>query len=184
MDQSEAVLKAAGLDMRHLVYANIYVTPQMPMKLLAEAIDEFFPDETAKTIIQTAALPFGAQLQISGVASRDLKRYGNCTGIADTVYCSARAGTIRQALESLKAELEVNKLSLTNTVAANVYMDDIAQFAEMNKVYAQYFPKTAPARTTVQPSRVVPELSMPAATDVADKPDGSPRAQVAIIAVR
>ena len=184
VEQAEVVLKQANLALRHLVYVNIYVTPQMPLKILAEALDEFIPDETARTIIQTVALPFNVHLQMTGVASRDIKRYGTCAGIANTVYCSARTGTIRQALESLKADLEVNKLSLENVVAANVYMDDIAEFAGMNSVYTKYFPKVAPARTTVQPSKVVPELSLPPGTDVARRPDSSPRAQVTVIAFR
>ena len=183
MDSTDTVLKAAGMELRHLVYANIYVSPNMPMKVLAQAIDEYIPDETAKTIIQTAALPFGANIQISGVASRNIKRYGNCTGIGDSMYCSGRAGTIRQALESLKRDLEANGVSMDQTVSANVYVDNIDDFAEMNKIYATFFGKVPPVRTTVQPWNQVMELSLPPATGVSTN-DKSPRAQVSIIAVR
>jgi enamine deaminase RidA (YjgF/YER057c/UK114 family) len=34
-------------------------------------------------------------------------------------------------------------------VATNVYLDDINDFARMNRIYAQYFSDTPPARTTV-----------------------------------
>ena len=182
MDTADTVLKAAGMELRHLVYANIYVSPNMPMKALAEAIEEYIPDETAKTIIQTSALPFGAHIQISGVASRNLKRYGNCTGIGDTMYCSGRAGTIRQALESLKRDLAANGASMEHVVASNVYVDSIDEFAEMNKVYATFFGKVPPTRTTVQPWSQVSELSLPPATG-ADTNDKTPRAQVSVIAV-
>jgi enamine deaminase RidA (YjgF/YER057c/UK114 family) len=34
-------------------------------------------------------------------------------------------------------------------VATNVYLDDMADFPRMNKIYAQYFPEVPPTRTTV-----------------------------------
>lgn len=184
MDRSEAILKSAGLEMRHLIYATVYVSPEMPMKVLAEAIDEYLPDETAKTIVQTAALPFGATIQISGVASREIKRLGHCTAIGNTIYCAARSGTVKQALESLKGDLEANRLSFNNVVATTVYLDDIDEFAAMNKVYATFFGKVPPTRTTVQPWKKVTELSLPPTTGVATPQDDSPRAQVSLIAVQ
>ena len=183
MDSTDTVLRAAGLELRHLVYANIYVSPSMPMKALADAIEEYFPDEATKTIVQTTALPFGVHLQMSGVASRELKRYGNCNGIGNTLYCAARTGTIRQTLESLKRDLAAANASMDHVVASNVYVDSIDEFAEMNKVYATFFGKTAPTRTTVQPWKQVTELSLPPATGVATN-DNTPRAQVSVVAVR
>jgi enamine deaminase RidA (YjgF/YER057c/UK114 family) len=42
-------------------------------------------------------------------------------------------------------------LTFGDVVAANVYLDDIDDFARMNAVYGQYFSKGVnPARTTVQ----------------------------------
>lgn len=183
MDSAEVVLKGAGLDLRHLIYVNIYVSPKMPMAALASAIEEYIPDETARTIVQTAALPFGVDLQIAGVASREFQRLGKCIGVEDTIYCSGRAGSIRQALESLKADLEANRLGLDHVVATNVYLDDIDEFSRMNAVYTNYFPKIKPARTTVQPWTKVAELSLPPATG-ASQPDNTPRAQVSVVAVR
>lgn len=182
MESADVVLKAAGMELRHLVYANIYVSPDMPIRALAEAIEEYIPDETAKTIVQTAALPFGAQLEISGVAGRNMKRLGNCTAIGNTVYCSGHGGTLTQALESLKRDLQANKMSMSNVVASNVYLDSMDEFAAMNKAYATFFAKPYPTRTTVQPWKDSPELSLPPATGV--PPDGTPRAQVSVIVVR
>ena len=45
--------------------------------------------------------------------------------------------------------LEEAGLGLSNVVATNVYLDDINDFARMNRIYAQYFSDTPPARTTV-----------------------------------
>jgi hypothetical protein len=111
-----------------------------------------------------------------------MKRLGNCNSIRETVYCSGRAGTITQALTSVKRDLEANKLSLKNVVASNVYIDDIDQFTAMNKVYAGYFGTPYPTRTTIQPWKRVAELSLPPATGV--PPDDTPRAQVSVIAVQ
>jgi 2-iminobutanoate/2-iminopropanoate deaminase len=182
MDSTSTVLKAAGLELRNLVAVTIYVSPAMPMPALAKAIDDYLPSEAAKTIVQTAALPFGAQLQITGIASRDLVRRGNCNQVNETMYCSARAGTIRQALDSLKQDLLVNGSSFDQAVATNVYMDDIDEFNAMNSIYATYFGKVPPTRTTVQPWKRFVELSLPPATGAPQ--DDSPRAQVSVIAVR
>jgi 2-iminobutanoate/2-iminopropanoate deaminase len=53
-------------------------------------------------------------------------------------------------MRNLLDGLEEAGLTLANVVATNVYLDDIDEFAKMNKVYAEYFPGTPPTRTTVQ----------------------------------
>jgi 2-iminobutanoate/2-iminopropanoate deaminase len=37
-----------------------------------------------------------------------------------------------------------------NVVKATVYLANFADFPKMNEVYARYFPKDPPARTTIQ----------------------------------
>ena len=41
-------------------------------------------------------------------------------------------------------------MKFANVVAANVYLDNVDDFAAMNSVYAEYFGKIPPARTTIQ----------------------------------
>jgi enamine deaminase RidA (YjgF/YER057c/UK114 family) len=53
--------------------------------------------------------------------------------------------------------LEEAGLTFANVVATNVYLDDINDFAKMNKVYAEYFSSTPPTRTTVQQVPALPE---------------------------
>jgi len=60
----------------------------------------------------------------------------------------------KQVLENLKAILEKAGSSLARVVKTTVYMQDLKEFAEMNEVYAQYFRESAPARTTVEVSRL------------------------------
>ena len=46
--------------------------------------------------------------------------------------------------------LEEAGLNFSNVVAANVYLDDVADFPKMNGIYKLFFDATPPARTTVQ----------------------------------
>jgi len=55
-----------------------------------------------------------------------------------------------QVLENLKAVLAAAELSLADVVKTTVFLTDLGDFAEMNRVYAEYFPTRPPARTTVQ----------------------------------
>ena len=55
----------------------------------------------------------------------------------------------RQSLENLKAIVEAAGYTLADVVKTTVFAADIANFAEINAVYAEYFPKDAPARSFV-----------------------------------
>ena len=59
------------------------------------------------------------------------------------------AAETRQTLENVKAILEAAGSSLDKAVATQVYLVDIGEFAEMNKIYAEYFKHDPPGRTTV-----------------------------------
>ncbi|MEO5684903.1 MAG: Rid family detoxifying hydrolase [Chitinophagaceae bacterium] len=60
----------------------------------------------------------------------------------------------QQALENISAVLQKAGYSLADAVKVNVYLTDMADFAGMNEIYASYFFNPAPARTTVQVSRL------------------------------
>lgn len=55
-----------------------------------------------------------------------------------------------QVLKNLVAVLKEAKMGAENVVKANVYLANFADFPKMNEVYARYFPKDPPARTTIQ----------------------------------
>lgn len=55
----------------------------------------------------------------------------------------------RQALESMKQILEAAGASLSDVLKTNVFLVNAGDFAGMNKVYQEYFPKDCPARSTV-----------------------------------
>ena len=55
----------------------------------------------------------------------------------------------RQSLENLKAIVEAAGYTLSDVVKTTVFAADIADFAAVNEVYAEYFSKEAPARSFV-----------------------------------
>ena len=60
----------------------------------------------------------------------------------------------RRVLDNIRAVLESEHLSLENVVKTTVFLKDITEFGKMNEIYAQYFKGTAPARSTVEVSRL------------------------------
>ena len=59
------------------------------------------------------------------------------------------AAETRQTMENIKATLARYGLTMDNVVKATVFMADIGEWAEMNKVYVTYFPNHLPARSAL-----------------------------------
>jgi reactive intermediate/imine deaminase len=139
-----------------------------------------FGNTPARATIEVASLPENSQIEFTGVAARDLSKRlavrpknmapsptaSPCVFAGDTLYCSAKSGFIpglnggeftpnvdlqlRQTMRNLLDNLEEAGLSFQDVVATNVYLDDLSEFATMNKIYAKYFSGIPPARTTIQ----------------------------------
>lgn len=60
----------------------------------------------------------------------------------------------RRALENLKAVLEEAGAGLDRVVKTTVFLKDMAQFAAMNGIYAEYFRGPFPARSAIQVARL------------------------------
>jgi 2-iminobutanoate/2-iminopropanoate deaminase len=58
----------------------------------------------------------------------------------------------RQALLNLGAVLKSAGLSYANIVKTTVFLVDLSRFADMNAVYATFFPDDPPARSTIEVS--------------------------------
>ncbi|MBW1698206.1 MAG: reactive intermediate/imine deaminase [Deltaproteobacteria bacterium] len=56
----------------------------------------------------------------------------------------------RRTLENIKAILEAAGSGMDLVVSTFVFMTDLSEFSKMNEIYAQYFKKNPPGRTTVQ----------------------------------
>jgi 2-iminobutanoate/2-iminopropanoate deaminase len=55
-----------------------------------------------------------------------------------------------QVIENLKTILAAAGLTLSAVVKTTVFLADMANFQEMNRVYGEFFPVNPPARTTIQ----------------------------------
>jgi reactive intermediate/imine deaminase len=55
----------------------------------------------------------------------------------------------RQALENIRALLERIGSSMDRVVKCTVFLADIGEWGEMNKVYTTFFPKAPPARSAL-----------------------------------
>jgi 2-iminobutanoate/2-iminopropanoate deaminase len=84
---------------------------------------------------------------------------GNLLFIAGTVGVDPANGKLKgdsireqteQALRNMETILKAAGSSLEQVVKTTVFISDFGDFEEMNRVYARFFPKDQPARTTVQ----------------------------------
>jgi 2-iminobutanoate/2-iminopropanoate deaminase len=95
--------------------------------------------------------------------------YSQAIAAGELIFCSGQipldpatgnlvAGGIeeqtRQVLKNLSAILEAAGSSLDHAVKTTVFLQDMNEFAAMNKVYGEFFKAPAPARATVQVVRL------------------------------
>lgn len=66
----------------------------------------------------------------------------------------------RRTIENIKSILEKNDASLENVVKVTVYLTDMEDFEEMNKVYNEYFEDSRPARAAVEISNLAKEFKV------------------------
>jgi 2-iminobutanoate/2-iminopropanoate deaminase len=64
------------------------------------------------------------------------------------------AAQTRRVFENLAAVLKAGGRSLSDVVRTTVFLADMSDFAEVNKVYGSYFSEPYPARATVQVARL------------------------------
>ena len=110
LDGVEAVVKAAGLELRNMVFVNPYLTTEIPTRVMNERYARRFEfgNTPARATIQVSSLPGGAHIEYTGVAVRDLTQRkavrpknmppsptaSPCVFAGDTLYCSAKSGFI------------------------------------------------------------------------------------------
>ena len=98
-------------------------------------------------------------------APKAIGPYVVATRFGDLVFTSGQLGLVpetgelapggveaetRQALTNLKHVLEAAGSSLDHALKTIVFLRDMGDFARMNAIYAEFFPKNPPARSTVQ----------------------------------
>ena len=84
-------------------------------------------------------------------------------GIDPPVQKPVEGGTLaqaKQAFENIKTVLGELGATLGDVLKTTVYLTDIGEFGEVNKLYAQYFGPDFPARTCVEVSKLPMGLSI------------------------
>ena len=101
--------------------------------------------------------------------------YSTATLAGETIYLSGmigidpatqkpvEGGTLaqaKQAFENIKTVLGEMGATMNDVLKTTVYLTDIGEFGEVNKLYAEYFGPDYPARTCVEVSRLPLGLSI------------------------
>ncbi|MBV9120419.1 MAG: RidA family protein [Chloroflexi bacterium] len=68
---------------------------------------------------------------------------------ADGKLAEGLEAQTRQVFANIEALLKQAGLGLNDVVRSTVFLADVADFQEMNKIYAEYFSEPRPARSTV-----------------------------------
>jgi 2-iminobutanoate/2-iminopropanoate deaminase len=102
-------------------------------------------------------------------APQALGPYSQGIRAGDFVFCAGQVGLdpasgkiveggveaqTRRALQNLSGVLQAAGSSLDRVVKTTVFLANMDDFAKMNAVYAEFFPSTKPARSTVQVARL------------------------------
>ena len=129
LDRMKSVLEAAGLDLRHMVFVNPYLTEKIPTRVMNERYARRFEfgNTPARATIEVSSLPGGAHIEYTGVAVRDLKQRravrpknmppsptaSPCVFAGNTLYCSAKSGFIPGAHGGVYANTTAHQLRQT-----------------------------------------------------------------------
>ncbi|MBI4183942.1 MAG: pyrimidine utilization protein C [Proteobacteria bacterium] len=81
-----------------------------------------------------------------------LDKEGKLVGAGDV------AAQTRQTLENIKAVIEAAGGTMADIAFNLIFLKDMADYAKMNAVYGEYFPKNPPGRACVRADLVKPEF--------------------------
>lgn len=139
-----------------------------------------FGNTPARATIEVSSLPGGAHIEYTGVAVRDLQTRKSvrpknmppsptaspCVFAGETLYCSAKSGFIpgphggvyapttaaqlRQTMRNQLDNLEEAGMDFSQVVSTTVYLDNLAETQDFDRVYGQYLGPIMPTRTTLE----------------------------------
>jgi 2-iminobutanoate/2-iminopropanoate deaminase len=115
---------------------------------MPEAIQS--PDLAAPAAAYSHGVKAGSQIFVAGQIPVD--RDGNIVGEGDI------AEQTRQTIRNVASVLRAAEAGLDHIVSTTVYLTDMANFGEYDRVYGEYFRDFRPARATVQAELVNPKL--------------------------
>jgi aminoacrylate peracid reductase len=92
----------------------------------------------------------GGAVYVSGVLAMDSD--GNIVGEGDIKVQT------RHVIESIKSVVEAAGGSVSDIAFNQIFLTDLANYAAMNEVYAEYFGNNPPARYCIKADLVKPEF--------------------------
>jgi len=103
--------------------------------------------EVLKVPGAVAGLPFSPAIRVGNIIYLS-GQLGNKMGTRELVPGGIEAET-RQTLENIKTVVEAAGSSMDKVFKCTVFLADIADYEKMNKVYASFWPKDPPTRSTI-----------------------------------
>ena len=109
------------------------------------------------------------QIVATDAAPKAVGPYSQAVWAGDLLFCAGQipldpatgnmvAGGITEqttrVLDNIRGVLQSQGLDVGNVVKSTVFLSDLDNFGAMNEVYAKYFVKEPPARSTVQVARL------------------------------
>lgn len=107
----------------------------------------------------------GKKIVATEKAPKAIGPYSQAICVGNMIYTSGQIGLdpitmqlvqdgveaqTRQVLTNLKTVLEAADSGLNYVIKTTVFLQDMRDFANMNMIYAEFFPENPPARSTVQ----------------------------------
>lgn len=133
-------------------FKSIFVAPSiLALMLCAVSSGLYAQGRRAVNLSGTPGLPFSDGI----VAGNSLYVSGTQGTGPDGKLASGISAQTRAALENIERVVKKAGFRMKDVVSVNVYLSDIHDFGEMNKVYATFFPDPKPTRTTVQVAALV-----------------------------
>jgi 2-iminobutanoate/2-iminopropanoate deaminase len=109
------------------------------------------------------------QIVATDAAPKAVGPYSQAVWAGDLLFCAGQipldpasgkivtggiAEQTMRVLENILAMLKSQGLDASNVVKTTVFLSDMNNFAAMNEVYAKFFTRNFPARSTVQVARL------------------------------
>jgi len=137
-DEGEEVMSRTGL----IVLAPIVIVFGLAQTSFGQAPEKKFitPNGRRPTGLFAPGVMVGKTLYVAGK--------GDYKPNEDT------AGKVKNCLNEILKTLKLAGMDMNNVVQSYIYLEDHDQFAEVNKHYAEFFPKDPPSRTTLGVAQV------------------------------
>lgn len=120
-----------------LLFSTLGVEVQV-VQAQMQAVDPA-PASAASNRVHSPGVDAGGYLYVSGQGPRR----------SDGSLPATFEAQVRQALENVKSVVQTAGLTMDHVVYTQVYLEDISKYQEVNRVFAEVFGKTPPARAVL-----------------------------------